>query len=326
MRKQNKFIFISFLMCNVFVVASASKQLDRDVKFPDEKILKDRLGRAISLHFVEKTGIVDTLLDGPKCANGVALAVELAFVDYEENCNKSMPQNRAEMTMKLLRDLKPLIYEKLLQDDPAALEELRKNGIYKPIQQKSGPASPAAVENKKIKSSTKSESTTSGCTLLSCISAGLLFEVSGSSIQPVTTPLSTASNDLAQAMFAAQQRLTLLENEVRKEEIANRNAHQAFCQKITDENTTAQKEALVHSAEKSRSSFSRDASSSSHSGGGSSHSIDGSSGRDARDRSDYKGGSAERSSGGRSSDWTWSRDSHGNSHGARSGGNDLWGH
>ncbi len=82
-------------------------------------------------HFMEKTDIVSRL-EGDKVSFGVAMAVELAYADYYEYMQKGQPAQMFRMTEIQMEMHKPLIYEALLKDHPAALVELQESGMYKP--------------------------------------------------------------------------------------------------------------------------------------------------------------------------------------------------
>lgn len=93
------------------------------VTMPEKKILHDRLCEMGFEHFVEKTEIDEKLGGQTKEALGVAVVVELALYDYNE-----LTQN--PMMEVIMQEGKNKLFEALLQDEPKALEELAKNGLY----------------------------------------------------------------------------------------------------------------------------------------------------------------------------------------------------
>jgi len=63
---------------------------------------------------------------------GVAMAVELAYVDYAENLIHGMSPQMCQTTMAITRMSKPGLFEALLKEHPSALEELKNAGVYTP--------------------------------------------------------------------------------------------------------------------------------------------------------------------------------------------------
>jgi len=112
-------IYLSLL---VFFVSSGRASEQKTIKMPNKAILEERLSKAGFDHFLEKTKIKE-LAGRDLYPLGVAIAVETALYDYNENLKQPM-------MARMMQLRKPQLLEVLLEDDPAALQELADAGIY----------------------------------------------------------------------------------------------------------------------------------------------------------------------------------------------------
>lgn len=104
----------------------------KDVTMPSANILQDRLSECGLEHFMEKTKIVSQLAGQTKAPLGVAMTVALSYADYHEDLSRRMPKPMARMMMVQMEMSKPMLFEALLKDEPEALDELKRHGLYKP--------------------------------------------------------------------------------------------------------------------------------------------------------------------------------------------------
>lgn len=101
------------------------------ITMPEKRVLQERLDSIGLRYFAKKTNIISQLADQKKAALGVAVTVDLSLYDYFEYIKKSMPEQMVRIQMVQMDMHKSLIFEALLKDEPAALEELKSLGLYK---------------------------------------------------------------------------------------------------------------------------------------------------------------------------------------------------
>ncbi|MEX0940302.1 MAG: hypothetical protein WDZ41_03005 [Candidatus Babeliales bacterium] len=106
-------LFLSMVLLSVLNVFA------KPVKLPSAEILTKRFEGKGFDHFIEKTNIVEELADKTFESVGVALKIELALHDYNENLQQPMMSIMMQMR-------KPEIFEIVLKDSPEAIEELKK--------------------------------------------------------------------------------------------------------------------------------------------------------------------------------------------------------
>ena len=118
-----KNLSIGFILSMATVASFATP-----VQLPSAELLRQRFAEIGLDHFVEKTTIVKDLAGQSKEPLGVAMSIELAMSDYAE-CLKNPI---VAMTTNML---KPAMFEAILKDHPAALNELAGYGLYKSAKQ-----------------------------------------------------------------------------------------------------------------------------------------------------------------------------------------------
>lgn len=100
--------------------AKAAKKEPVLVKLPSAKVLGERLQGLRMAHFMEKTGLHEDLGDQERYAVGVAIAVEMAYSEYDNYFKKSGVQSM----MGVINLVKDSLIKAILKDSPEAIAEL----------------------------------------------------------------------------------------------------------------------------------------------------------------------------------------------------------
>jgi hypothetical protein len=100
---------------------------------PSESVLRERLAATDFRYFNEKTNLSGKLGGSNKVPRGVNLSVDLAIAEFRRNMIESgTPKAAVDSMVYSLIGLKSELLELLLQEDPAGLEQLKKDGVYTP--------------------------------------------------------------------------------------------------------------------------------------------------------------------------------------------------
>jgi hypothetical protein len=120
-----KIILLAFLLFAPLAIAMD----DNEISLPTKQVLIQRLNALHLNHFVEKTNIIEDLAEQKLSPEGVVQSINFAIVDYLESLT-GMPifvSQRYQINRN-----RPKILEAVLQEHPAALEQLKTSGLYIP--------------------------------------------------------------------------------------------------------------------------------------------------------------------------------------------------
>jgi len=121
-------------LVNIFAISSlgfAAEKSNNIIIMPSAEILQNRLDKLGLKDFAEKTNIVGQLAGQRKAPLIVAIAVEIAYINYAENLRNSTPKQAFQATIiETSMATKPSVFEALLKDHPNALEELKNTLFY----------------------------------------------------------------------------------------------------------------------------------------------------------------------------------------------------
>lgn len=109
----------------LIVIIQCSIVLSAPIQMPSESVLQNKLNSIGMGFFAEKTDFIKQLANQEIEPLAVNLAFELSIGDYLEKIKKDMPGLVFKRMQDYIMATKPKILEKLLEEYPSALKELK---------------------------------------------------------------------------------------------------------------------------------------------------------------------------------------------------------
>ena len=129
--KKNAMFLVT--ICALSMV-SCLTAMDKTIKMPGSSVLQKRLDKIAMTHFAEKTNIISKLADKEERICSIAMIVACSIHDFFKYIKEAgTPEEMVSIEIGLINMNVPFIFEALLEDEPAALEELKQQGLYKPV-------------------------------------------------------------------------------------------------------------------------------------------------------------------------------------------------
>ncbi len=127
-----KKVFVTIVLLTSFASQLSAGKFGVTVRMPGKDVLQKKLNR-LEMSDFEKTWIVDQLADQFELSKGVAAVLDIYMRGeyfFERLKERGLPVPQQETPICSMR--KSAILAVLLEDEPAALEDLKDYGIYKP--------------------------------------------------------------------------------------------------------------------------------------------------------------------------------------------------
>jgi len=109
--------------------------MEKKYQMPDEQTLNERMFDIGFDYFAAKTGLVHKIAEKEVLPSGVAVLINLGFMQYRDYLkNGGMDERMVEKSMYFKLRSKSKLYEAIFQDHPQALKELERTKDYIPLE------------------------------------------------------------------------------------------------------------------------------------------------------------------------------------------------